>query len=220
MLKLPTQIRRMVGLAVIRLIDDAKPYQRVQLDLGPKGPDGKPMQIRDDTPVMQHFGFTSHPPAGSDAAVIALGGDANQVVVIATGHREYRLTGLPEGGMAIHDMSGNYLKMTEEGWESTGSAWTHNGPMILNGDLTVNGETLLDGDTTVTGDTLLEQDLGVSGDAGIDGALEVGGDITDRVGSNAVTLFTFRFKYNAHAHGGVQIGSAGNLTLLPNQLAT
>jgi phage baseplate assembly protein V len=219
-MRLLPKLKRMVGLAVIKLINDAGPYQKVQLDLGPTGTDGKPLQLRDETYVLQHYGFVSHPPIDSDAAVIALGGEANQVLVIATGNRLYRLTGLPEGGVALHDMSGNYLKMTDAGIESVGSTWTHTGPIVVTGDLTVHGETLLDGGLEVTGDTLLDQDLGVSGNAGIDGDLEVLGDITDNAGSNGATVKEHRDAYNGHAHGGIQLGSAGNFTLVTNQPAT
>jgi phage baseplate assembly protein V len=218
MRRLVSQMKRALGLAVIRLIDDAGPYQKVQLDLGPIGPDGQPLQLRDETYVLQHFGFTSHPPRGSDAALIALGGDANQVVVIATGNREYRMTGLPEGGVAIHDQSGNYFKLTDDGIESVGTTWTHTGPLILQGDLTVDGATVLDGTLQVTGDATLDANLSVAGSAAITGSVTAEGDITDRSGSNSVTLFSLRTKYNAHAHGGVSPGGMTSATT--NQPAT
>lgn len=213
-------VKRLVGLGILRLIDDAGGIQRVQVDVGPTGPDGKSLQLRDDTPLMQHFGVASHPPRGSDAVLIALGGDANQMVVVATTHRDYRMKALPEGAVALYTTGDNYIKLLPDGSIESVGDWTHTGTLTVTGDTTVHGQTLLDGDLEVTGDTLLDQDLGVSGDAGVDGDLEVLGDITDRAGSNTVTLFTLRFKYNAHAHGGIQVGSAGNFTLVSNQLAT
>jgi phage gp45-like len=140
--RLFTQMKRALGLAVIKLIDDTGPYQMVQVDLGPIGQDGKALQLRDKTPVLQHYGFSSNPPPGSDAAIIALGGDANQVLVIATGNREFRIP-MPSGGAVIHDNDGHFIKIIP------GQGIHSLGVLLQDGDSTINGETLVNGNMTV-----------------------------------------------------------------------
>lgn len=205
-------LKRVVGLAVIKLVNDAGVIQRVQLDMGPKGADG-PRQLRDDTPVLQQFGFTSHPPLGSDVAIIALGGDANQMVVIASGHREYRITALPEGAVAVYDKFGHHVRLDADGIHVLGDT-VFDGNVTINGDVAVTGDTTLTGNLGVTGNTALTGDLSVTGNTSltgalaVDGAMTATGDITDQSAGNTVTVAAVRVAYNLHKHSGVQAGGA------------
>ena len=91
------------------------------------------LTLRDGVPVLMNFGFTSNMPPGGDNVVVHLGGERSKAIVIATGHQQYRLTGLPSGAVAIHDSTGNKIVIT-----STGIAITGN--VAITGNLTVTGD--------------------------------------------------------------------------------
>lgn len=52
--------------------------------------------------LMQHYGLTSVPPAGTQAVVIPLGGATSHGVIVATEHASYRLVGLETGEVALY----------------------------------------------------------------------------------------------------------------------
>jgi len=62
-------------------------------------------QIR-DAELMQHYGITSVPPAGTMGVVIPLGGRTSHGVVIATEHAAYRLQSLESGEVALYTDEG------------------------------------------------------------------------------------------------------------------
>jgi len=62
-------------------------------------------QIR-DVELMQHYGLTSVPPAGTMGVMIALGGRTSHGVIIATEHAAYRLQALESGEVAIYTDEG------------------------------------------------------------------------------------------------------------------
>jgi len=62
-------------------------------------------QIR-DAELMQHYGITSVPPAGTMGVVIPLGGRTSHGIVIATEHATYRLKSLETGEVALYTDEG------------------------------------------------------------------------------------------------------------------
>ncbi|MDO9755095.1 phage baseplate assembly protein V, partial [Glaesserella parasuis] len=50
-----------------------------------------------DVELMQHFGLTSVPPAGTQAVVIPLGGKTTHGIIIATENGSFRVKGLKNG---------------------------------------------------------------------------------------------------------------------------
>lgn len=96
-----------VGRGRITAVNDAGPVQMTQIKLGA-------IEVRDNTPRLAEFGFTSNPPAGTDAAVLFIGGDRSNGVIIATGNQQYRLKGLAGGEVALYDAFGQtvWLKKT------------------------------------------------------------------------------------------------------------
>ena len=60
-----------------------------------------------DVELMQHFGFTSVPPANTEAVVIPMGGKTTHGIVIATENGAFRVKGLQNGEVAIYDQSGS-----------------------------------------------------------------------------------------------------------------
>ena len=68
--------------------------------------------------AVEHFepyGFTSHAKAGAEAFAAFFDGDRSHGVVLCVADRRYRLTGLAEGEMAIHDDLGQKVHLTRTG---------------------------------------------------------------------------------------------------------
>lgn len=65
-------------------------------------------------PMIQHFGFSSVPPANSQAIVSHLSGAADSPVAIASQHNESQMQGMKEGDSALYDNRGQYLIITED----------------------------------------------------------------------------------------------------------
>jgi phage baseplate assembly protein V len=97
----------------VRLIGDGGSRQSAQLEVT-KG------ELLDDVPRMQNYGMTSVPPVGgSDATVIFLGGDRNEPIIVAMENRQFRLTNLESGEVAIYDDLGNVFKLGRDQVEVT-----------------------------------------------------------------------------------------------------
>jgi phage baseplate assembly protein V len=62
-----------------------------------------------DNEIVQHFGFSSNPPAGSTGIVLPLGGKTSQAVIIATEHASYRIKSLKSGEVAIYSDEGDMI---------------------------------------------------------------------------------------------------------------
>lgn len=92
------------------------------------------VETRDQTAVMQHYGFSSRPHPGADTAQFCLGGDRSKMVIIATHDQRY-FVALTEGEVCLHDDLGRKVWMSRAGIviDGNGSAVT------VKGDLHVNG---------------------------------------------------------------------------------
>lgn len=139
--RLGHRLRSMIGRGRLTLVDDTGPAQTAQIDLGPIGPDGKSMSIRDNTFRLAEYGFSSHPPAGADAMVLHLGGDRSNSIIVSTGHQQYRLRNLGAGEVALYDQWGNTVRLGEAGMTLTHTAKiTLAAPTVdVAGALTVGG---------------------------------------------------------------------------------
>lgn len=62
-----------------------------------------------DVELMQHFGFTSVPPAGTQVVVIPLGGKTTHGIIVATENGSFRVKNLKDGEVAIYDSSGSTI---------------------------------------------------------------------------------------------------------------
>lgn len=83
------RVMLMVGRGVVRLVDDRLGRQRVQIE-------ALSGEILDDVERCQEYGFTSCPPPGSDAIVLALGGMRQHPVAVSVESPEHRAA---RGGM-------------------------------------------------------------------------------------------------------------------------
>lgn len=98
------RVRGMVARAIVRLVDDARKAQELQLEL-------LAGEGQDAVERFQNYGLTSVPHAGAEALVVFAGGLRSHGVVLAVEDRRYRLTGLEDGEVALFDDLGNVIKL-------------------------------------------------------------------------------------------------------------
>lgn len=122
-----SKIASLVGLGRIAGTRDDAPVRVAQVRLSE-------VETRDQTGVLQHYGFSSRPHPGADAAFICLGGDRSKMVVIAT-HDQRHFVALAEGEVCIHDDLGRSVKITRAGIVINGNG----APIAVTGDLHVSG---------------------------------------------------------------------------------
>ncbi len=106
--KLKRRIFNMLARGVVQLIDDKQGYQIVQSTL-------LAGETRTGLERMQQYGFTGHPPTGSEAFVLFLNGDRSHGVVIAIDNRQFRLRDLDDGDVAVYSKKGNFCKIKANG---------------------------------------------------------------------------------------------------------
>lgn len=99
---LTQRVRLMVARAVIRLVDSSRRVQAAQVGLL-KG------EARDSVEMFEHYGFTSCPLPGMEAAVMFVGGDRSSGVIVAVGDRMFRMQGLHPGEVALYTDEGDSL---------------------------------------------------------------------------------------------------------------
>lgn len=83
----------------ITLVVSSEPIQRVQLS-------GLADETLQDLEHLQEYGFASHPPDGSEAVVIPLGGNTSHGVIVCSQHGSYRIKNLKPGETAIFNHEG------------------------------------------------------------------------------------------------------------------
>ncbi len=97
-----------VARAVLRRVDDQPRRQLLQLEV-------LAGELRDKVERFQNYGLTAHPHPGAEAVVLAVGGQRRHALAIAVEDRRYRLTGLAQGEVAIHDDQGQRVHLTRSG---------------------------------------------------------------------------------------------------------
>lgn len=97
------RLRLIVSRGVVRLSDDGRKLQVVQLDL-----------LAGETAAMERFqqyGFTCRPLDGAEAIALAVGGSRGHLVAIAVDDRRYRMNNLKNGEVALYTDEGDYIHM-------------------------------------------------------------------------------------------------------------
>ncbi len=171
--QMDTRIRRaLAGVrqafrGVLTLVRSAAGVQLAQAE----GLAGEQLQ---DAELFQHYGFTSHPPAGTMAVFLPIGGRTAHGIAIATEHATFRLAGLVTGEVAIYTDEGDSIVLKR-------------GRMVevTTQTLRINASTkveIISPLMTTTGQ--VKADL----------------DITDRVPSGGKSMASMRASYNSHTH--------------------
>ncbi len=105
---LRTRIANMVSRAVVKLVNDSKKMQLMQLDIL----DG---ESRDEIERFQDYGFTSVPLEGAEAVVIFPGGRRDHGLTIVVDDRRYRLRNLESGEVAMYTDQGDSIVIKRGG---------------------------------------------------------------------------------------------------------
>jgi phage baseplate assembly protein V len=106
--RLGRRILLLMARGAIALVDDTKAVQTLQVRLNA-------LELIPDVPRYAEYGFTSNPPAGTQALVAFKNGDRNDGFVIATSNAKYRMTSLASGEVAIHDDNGQSVYLSASG---------------------------------------------------------------------------------------------------------
>lgn len=106
------RLQMMVSRIVVRMIDDGPGWQTLQLD-------AYAGETHDGVERVQNYGFSSHPRPGAEGVMVCVGGLRSHGLVIAVGDRRYRLKGLEEGEVALHDDQDQMVKLARAGIEIT-----------------------------------------------------------------------------------------------------
>lgn len=89
------KFRLLSSLVKIVTADDAGPIQVLRVE-------GLVGELREGVSRFGEFGFASNPPAGATGVALALGGNREDLVVIATEDRDSRRKNLPEGAAVVY----------------------------------------------------------------------------------------------------------------------
>jgi phage baseplate assembly protein V len=99
-------IRSMLRRATLIDTDDAGKQQKMRV----KGLAGEELK---DVVRVQPYGFTSHPPAGSEGLIASLGGRSDRAMLLGVEHPQHRPAGLGPGSTAIYDQHGNIVSLVQ-----------------------------------------------------------------------------------------------------------
>lgn len=173
---------------VLQSLQRGRPVQR----LDGEGLAGEPLKAIE---LMQHFGFTSAPPAGAQIVVLPLGGRTSAAVVVATEHGAYRVQLGADGETCLYNQWGDVIHLRQDRTIHVVAAarvlmeapvveiHASTAMSITTPTLTVNASAGVSLDTpTVT----------ASGD------VSAAGDVADAGGSK--TMAGMRGVFNAHVH--------------------
>lgn len=175
MSRMLARLRGMVARGVVGVVNDALRMQGVQVQV-------QAGNVR-NAERFQNYGLTSVPHAGAEGVVLSVGGSSDHCVVVCVDDRRYRLTGLADGEVALHDDLGQRVHLTRAGMVIQGAGLPitiadapHvdiNVPVVnFAGDVHVNGALSA---TSVTGATVSgTTDVIVAGKSGKDHYHKVG----------------------------------------------
>lgn len=105
---LKNRVMLMISRAVIESVDDSMKMQLVKLSIL-KG------ETKDGVERMQNFGFSSNPPAGSEALVVFVAGNREHGVVVAADDRTKRIKDLAEGESVFFNAAGDKIHIKADG---------------------------------------------------------------------------------------------------------
>lgn len=188
-----------VARAVVRLVDDSKKLQEVQLAL-------LAGEMRGAVERFQNYGFTSVPHANAEAAVVFVGGNRDHGLVLAVDDRRYRVKSLQAGevciytdeGDRIHLKRGRLVEVTTGTLKVTAAAKIE----LTAPEIEINAATLVDVNTPLL-------------DANHD--IKASGDVYDHAGTgDQRTMAGMRTIYNTHTHDENEV--LGSPTDEPNEL--
>lgn len=106
--ELGRRLRLMVDRALVRIVTDSLGRQNLQVQ-------SLADETNDDVERFQNYGFTSVPPAGSEAIVVAVGGRRGGLVAIAVEDKGSRPRGGEEGDVILYHQEGHVIVLKKNG---------------------------------------------------------------------------------------------------------
>ncbi|MFP7605167.1 phage baseplate assembly protein V [Serratia quinivorans] len=162
------RVRLMVDRAVVRIVTDSLGRQNLQVQTLAN-------ETNDSVERFQNYGFSSVPPPGSEAIVVAVGGRRSGMVAIAVEDKKTRPRGLDPNDVCVYHSEGHTITLKQDGViEIRGKAVNlvaeescdivsklinFTGPTHFSEDITVKGKSVLkhihkDGDGADTSELL------------------------------------------------------------------
>lgn len=170
---------------VLTSIDSKGPIQLVQAD----GLAGEQLQ---DNELMQHYGFTSVPLAGTQMIVLPIGGKTAHGVAIASEHLAARIKNLKSGEVAIYDDQGQSVFLTRQGIVINGGGL----PITVMNTPSVKIDSP---EVSLTGNLSVAGAISAQGNISTQANMSADGDIKDQGGTKSMA--GMRNAYNSHKHG-------------------
>lgn len=125
---LQSRVQFMLQRGTVRSVDDALKMQALGLELMHGH---RPTKVEHWHP----YGMTFHPMAGAEVMTAALGGNPDHMIVLGVADRRYRMTGLAQGELAIHDDQGQRVHFKRESvWVETSKKVVAKAPSVLVGE--------------------------------------------------------------------------------------
>jgi phage baseplate assembly protein V len=142
------RVMNMIARGVIAESNDAGGMQTVQLSLLHE-------EAKAAAERIQNYGFSSHPPANSEAVAIFVGGGRDHALIIALDDRASRFTGLQAGEVAIYSNEGDSIVLKRDNTvEVTTRTLIVNAEEAIEieaSEIRIKGDIELDGSLTATG---------------------------------------------------------------------
>jgi phage baseplate assembly protein V len=148
--------------------------------------------------LLQHYGYTSHPPPDSECIILPLGGCSAHSIVIATEHGTYRLKSLKAGEVALYSDEGDSVILKRgRNMEVTTQTLT----VAAAKEVNLNTVTLnINASTAVN---ITSPSVTLSGNLTVQGAVVASGNIISSgnlIDSSGKTMAAIRTTYNGHTH--------------------
>lgn len=175
------RIQMLFGRGRVSQVNDTGTVQTMQVQMSD-------LETSDNRIRMAEFGFTSNPPAGSDALVMSVAGDRGASAVIATNHQPSRPKGLQPGETMLFSQDGKYVYLTASGGISI---FANGQPVNVSGATTV----------TITASTEIIADTPI---------FKCTGDIIDNCDTNEHTIADMRAISNEHTHPVPEVEGGGD----------
>ena len=141
-------------------------------------------EVRDDIEHFEPYGFTSEPFAEAEAVTVSPWGDKDHTIAVVVADRRYRVTGLKDGEVCVHDDQGQKVYLTR-----SGIVISTEKPISVTGSaVTVKADSITMDSPTVT----------------CTGKMQVAGDIIgqSQIYDSAGKMQSIRDTYNSHTHNG------------------
>ena len=147
------KIQNMLARGTVVLANASTKMQSLQLTLLAD-------ETADNVEHFEPYGFTSRPRAGAEALAVFLDGDRSHGITVVVADRRYRLSGLEEGDVALHDDKGHSIVLGADGITITGNVKVIGTIQategISGGDgMTITGNVNITGDATIGGKSFL-----------------------------------------------------------------